>query len=476
MSSDTSAMLLNETGGALDRVVGFETEYGFCAEYTNREGEQVIYSFPESSSNPQGMPPFKLNQFDNYGNRKYMDIGPHPEFSTAEETDFLGAAHRIIIGHLVVAKIWRENPPFVNGFQSKIHLLANNIDPKFETWGCHENYLASRQLEKEKYITPLAIHNLSRIVWAGSGVVLRSSRQSQFNFGLSERADHIWDVEHSGTTRSRPLVNLRDNPYADEKEFRRIHIICGDSVMSPFANALKMASTSIILRACEIGVDFSDLMPANPIKAIREISHDPKLQQKVELEDGRKFSGIDLQRAIRERAVKAAGKRHYMTAQEKEWAEKWGEVLDDLSVDPQRCLSRVDWVLKRASVERELEKADMKERSTFDVAQTKAFDFHRLLPDEGLGMKLLRSDKQFYESSPNNEVFEGNMPLPEKTRAKLRATLLRRIHQLGILSGASWNYLEIDNGKGATTLSMGDPSQSENEELMQKLEEFAKAA
>jgi peptide-methionine (S)-S-oxide reductase len=94
-------------------------------------------------------------------------------------------------------------------------------------------------------------------------------------FSVSQRAEHIWEGVSSATTRSRPIINTRDEPHADAERYRRLHVIVGDSNMSEYATFLKVGATSLLLRMLEDpdrGAAGHDL--ENPIRAIREISHD----------------------------------------------------------------------------------------------------------------------------------------------------------------------------------------------------------
>jgi proteasome accessory factor A len=61
---------------------------------------------------------------------------------------------------------------------------------------------------------------------------------------MSQRADHIWEGVSSATTRSRPIINTRDEPHADAERFRRLHVIAGDSNMSEYATYVKVGTTS----------------------------------------------------------------------------------------------------------------------------------------------------------------------------------------------------------------------------------------
>jgi proteasome accessory factor A len=78
----------------------------------------------------------------------------------------------------------------------------------------------------------------------------------------------------SATTRSRPIINTRDEPHADAEHYRRLHVIVGDSNMSETTTMLKVGSADLVLRMIEAGVVQRDLTLENPIRAIREISHD----------------------------------------------------------------------------------------------------------------------------------------------------------------------------------------------------------
>lgn len=326
----------------------------------------------------------------------------------------------------------------------KTSLLANTCNPAGSSWASHENLLARRELAVGDYVDALAAHNLSRIVWAGAGHVQPTGSNGGFRFCLSEKADHIWEVANDLTTRSRPLVNLRDIPYADHERFRRIHGTTGETVFSPVVNALRLASTSIVLRACEVGASFDDLMPFNPIRAIRTISNDPTLKAVVELVDGRTITGLELQRELAERSIRVASEVDNLTTQEEIWAIKWLRLLDDLEEDPQKCAKRVDWVVKSNLIERELSASRPDGVSDYSVAAAKAADYHRVLPGEGAGMRLIR--KGFFENSPTADQLDYGLPLADNTRARLRAGAIKRLQEMGANFGVSWEVIKIHYG------------------------------
>ena len=111
-------------------------------------------------------------------------------------------------------------------------------------------------------------------------------------YSVSQRAEHIWEGVSSATTRSRPIINTRDEPHADAERFRRLHVIVGDSNMSETTTLLKVASADLVLQMIEEGVVMRDLTMENPIRAIREISHDMTGRRTVRLANGREASAL----------------------------------------------------------------------------------------------------------------------------------------------------------------------------------------
>src|SRR2546425_674112 len=82
-----------------------------------------------------------------------------------------------------------------------------------------------------------------------------------------QRAEHIWESVSSATTRSRPIINTRDEPHADAERFRRLHVIVGDSNMSETTTLLKVGATDLVLRMIEAGAIMRDLTLDNAIRA-----------------------------------------------------------------------------------------------------------------------------------------------------------------------------------------------------------------
>src|SRR5207249_8918138 len=103
------------------------------------------------------------------------------------------------------------------------------------------------------------------------------------------------------------IITTRDEPHADADRFRRLHVIVGDSNMSEYTTFLKVGATSIVLRMLEEDTrPWRDLTLENPIRAIREISHDVTCRRRVRLANGRELSAIEIQTEYLNRALRFA--------------------------------------------------------------------------------------------------------------------------------------------------------------------------
>ncbi len=424
---DAPIIITDALGIAIDPIGGFDTEYGFSARYHKR---------PIAAESLLGVP--AVGRFYADGSRRYVDH-THPEFATAEDIDYLHAAWRVLIGHIIMANMLSEGAEQYPGIDLK--LFANVTDGKDDAWGAHQSVLAPRTLSPEDYIPALAVHNLSRIVWSGAGLVVRNLKSPRgFDYHLSERADSMRSVSSLDTTSNRGLVNTRDEPLANWSRYRRIHDISGESIFSSRMMALKLASAVMVLKACGFGARYEDILPYDPVVAMRLISRDPTLQTKVATPSGN-FTGIELQEKTLETTVGAIAARH-MTEQDRKFKAIWESTLamlkeDPLSVDSQK---QHDWAKKLSIIEKAMSKANAK-RSEADIAEIIWLAYSQLLPKFGFGMNAVMNG-EFVDSPPREmleEVQNGGPGLvPPETRAKLRGNVLARLRR---------DHIELDEGK-----------------------------
>ena len=69
----------------------------------------------------------------------------------------------------------------------------------------------------------------------------------------SQRADYIVNDFFEWVQHNRAIINTRDEPLADPTQYRRIHLLVGDSNLSEIATALKMGTTGLVLQLIEDG-------------------------------------------------------------------------------------------------------------------------------------------------------------------------------------------------------------------------------
>lgn len=326
------------------RVHGLETEYGLSARVQTRHGwrrlgtdeaAQVLFA-------PVVQEHSATNTFLRNGGRLYLDVGSHPEYATAECSSLLDLVTQDAAGDLICDQLCSRAVQKLagEGITARISLFKNNTDSHGNSYGSHENYQIARAVGLEKVVHGLTPFLVTRQLIAGAGKWVSSPRGGHFE--LSQRAHHMWDPMSSATTRTRPMVNTRDEPHADPNRFRRLHVIVGDSNLSRSTVWLKFGATELVLRALEDGVVFDDLALVDPGVAIRQVSADVTGRASVEGRNG-PLTALGVQRAIWERVAEFCADDPQLVSSHA----LWGEVLDAVA-DRRlaRVATRIDWVIK----------------------------------------------------------------------------------------------------------------------------------
>src|ERR1700761_1159667 len=333
------------------RIFGLENEYGVtCTFHGQRRlspDEVARYLFRRVVSWGRSSNVFLRN-----GARLYLDVGSHPEYATPECDSLASlvthdkAGERILEGLVADA----EKRLHEEGIAGDIYLFKNNTDSAGNSYGCHENYLVGRHGEFSRLADVLIPFLVTRQLICGAGKVLQTPRGAVYC--LSQRAEHIWEGVSSATTRSRPIINTRDEPHADAERYRRLHVIVGDSNMNESTTLLKVGTADLVLRMIENGVTFRDLTLENPIRAIREISHDLTGTRSVRLAAGRGASALEIQREYYNRAVEFVEQNGSDAATDRV-IELWGRTLDAIESENLSLIDRdIDWATKLTLIER----------------------------------------------------------------------------------------------------------------------------
>ena len=448
------------------RIFGLETEYGVTCAADDGRGlsadEVARYLFRKVVAWGRSSNVFLKN-----GSRLYLDVGSHPEYATAECDDVRQlVAHdrggeRILEGLVAVA----QQRLVHEGLPGRIHLFKNNTDSAGNSYGCHENYLVRRHGDFGHLSDVLVPFLISRQVLTGAGKVLATPRGA--TYCLSQRADHIWEAVSSATTRSRPIINTRDEPHADAEHYRRLHVIVGDSSMSETTTMLKVGSTDLILRMVEAGVPLRDMALENPIRAIREISHDMTGLHLVQMANGRTATAVDLQEEYLARAKEFLAVNLDPTPAVKQVVDLWERGLLALRTGDLTLVDReLDWVIKWRILNRYrdkhgLELADPR-IARLDLA------YHDISRTEGL-YNLLAARGMVERVTTDLQVFEATAVPPQTTRAKLRGDFVRRAQEARRDYTVDWVHLKL-NDQAQRTVLCKDPFRSVDERVERLIE------
>jgi proteasome accessory factor A len=442
------------------RIVGLENEYGVTCTLRGQrrlspdEVARVLFrrvvSWGRSS-----------NVFLENGARLYLDVGSHPEYATPEcdTTEDLVAhdkAGERILESLVGAAEARLRDEGVRGV---VYLFKNNTDSAGNSYGCHENYLTSRRDDFSHYAQVLIPFLVTRQIFAGAGKVLQTARGAVFC--ISQRAEHIWEGVSSATTRSRPIINTRDEPHADAERFRRLHVIVGDSNMSEYATFLKVATTSFMLRMLEDpSVVLRDMTLEDPIRAIREISHDATCRRKVRLANGREVSALDVQSEYLTRALRYARQRG-ATPSEQMALDMWQHCIETIEKDPLLLDRECDWVIKHNLVEQ------YRERNGLSLGHPRIalldLQYHDVSRRRGIFYRLQERGQtdRVVSDAAINEAMEKP---PSTTRAHLRGEFIRRAKERRRDFTVDWVHLKL-NDQTQRTVLLKDPFRSHDERV-----------
>jgi len=372
------------------------------------------------------------------GSRYYVDHA-HPEYSSPECLD----ARSVVIWdkageRILEASIHAAQAIVAEG--ERVFIYKNNSDGKGNSYGCHENYLVSRQVPFPQLVKHLTPFFVSRQVFTGSGKVGAENGAETVDYQISQRAD-FFEVEVGlETTFKRPIINTRDEPHADPERYRRLHVIVGDANMAELSTYLKVGTTSLLLKMIEDDFINDDFSLAEPVRSMRTVSHDPTCRAVVELAEGRSITAIDLQWEYLRLAKKYAQDNDSSSVDE-DVLLQWESVLEGLEADPMSLATKLDWVAKLHLLEAYRDRDDL----PWDHSKLKMIDlqYHDVRRDKGLYYKLVSSGKIDRLVRDEEIDYAVDHP-PEDTRAYFRGECLRRFSPK--IVAASWDALIFDTG------------------------------
>ena len=370
------------------------------------------------------------------GARLYVDHA-HPEYSTPECTNPLDVVAWDKAGEQVMrraADLVAETPG-----ASPILLYKNNIDNKGASYGSHENYLMRRDVPFARIVEHLTPFFVSRQVVCGAGRVGRQQDGSEHGFQISQRADYFEVRVGLETTLKRPIINTRDEPHADPGRYRRLHVIIGDANLSEISTFLKMGTSALVMEMIEAGYLTSPVL-ADPVQDLHAISHDPSLQYKVELDDGRQMTAVELQwEYFRQARDFVASGETPGDEQTPEVLRRWESVLTKLERDPMECRDELDWVAKLDLLE------SYRERDGLGWEHPKLglidLQYADVRPEKGLYHRLVRTGRM-QRLITDETVASAVEDPPVDTRAYFRGRCLQKFPK--DVAAASWDSVIFD--------------------------------
>src|ERR1700738_4188761 len=444
--------------GKMDRIVGIETEYGCLATEGGPHGSAEIwpakvknYLFRKAAAGtidlhyrdyeePPGNGGFLLN-----GGRLYLDMG-HIEYASPECLHL----HDLVSYDLAGDQLLQSSLEAL-GAAGHVSFIKNNVDHHTgATFGCHENYL----MKREAQFTPPVLGTLlsflaTRQIFTGAGRVGQANPlafdfeppqpEARIDFQLSQRADHIVNDIYQWVQFNRAIINARDEPLADYRKYRRLHLLIGDSNMSPFATALKVGTTVCVLTLLEENLLPTHIALRDAVIATREISRDPGGKWLVEMDDGTRQDALDIQYQFLEYA------HHHLFGMDKEteWSlESWSFTLDAIRNKPELLIGGVDWISKKWLLNAFMEEEGLSWQDPW--LQSLDLEYHNVNPSKGL----------FFALKPAKAIGEFNSAVrredsirtpPQNTRAKGRSRAVAQFQKRDLPYIINWDSIALES-------------------------------
>ena len=400
------------------------------------------------------------------GARYYVDHA-HPEYSCPEVTNPRDLVIHEKAGERIVEISRREATTLLPSGATML-VYKNNSDRKGNSYGSHENYLMDRRTSFKQIVEHLLPFFATRQVYAGAGKVGSENRSHPCSYQISQRADFFETEVALDTMVKRPIINTRDEPHADREKYRRLHVIVGDSNMSEYTIYLRNGVTAIVLQMIEDGAIHKDLVLRDPVKAIKQVSHDPSCKLELQLDSGKKMTAVQIQQEFLDLALSyTSGGGH------PDWVAdvlaKWGDALEGLARDPMELSEKIDWVIKKAMIEGFMDRKGL----DWESSQVSMLDlqYHDSRPDKGLYFMLERQGRAL-RIVTDEEIIAAIHTPPEDTRAYFRGECLRRFPSQ--VFGVNWDSISFADGdEPIKRVMMAEPlkgSRKHVEELLDRSE------
>ena len=441
------------------RVGGLETEFGLVC--VRADGSRALE--PEEAARELFRPVVAMGRSSNVflrnAARLYLDVGSHPEYATAECDDWWDLVAQDRAGERIFAELTAQADARLAeaGQDARIHLLKNNVDSAGNAFGSHENYLVDRRGEftrLPRYLLPFLV---TRQIVTGAGGVApavpgEAGEGAGAQFVFSRRSDHMWEAVSSATTRTRPIINTRDEPHGDANLYRRLHVIVGDSTMSEVSTHLRFATTDLVLRAIESGRALPELGLADDIAAIRAVARDLTGAAPLPTAGGGTTTALEVQQRWLDHVADLA------EGEETEVLEAWQKALDAVRTgDRTWAAQNLDWAIKERLF------TQVRERRGIDLEDPAIerldLAYHDIDPARGVFFALQRRGLA-PAILPEVRIERARTIAPTTTRAHLRGQVVTAAQEHGVDHVVDWTTLRLTR-RGAMPVQVMDPFATE---------------
>jgi proteasome accessory factor A len=215
-----------------------------------------------------------------------------------------------------------------------------------------------------------------------------------------------------------------------------------------------------LLQMIERDVVFRDLTLENPIRAIREVSHDTACTRKLRLANGRELSALDIQWEYLDRAMRFARSPGF-PSEVQAAVDRWEHLLTGLEKDPMTLDREVDWVMKYKLLEHYSTKRDiplsdpkisMMDLAYHDVDRRRGLYY--MLENAGLADRIVTDE----------QIADSVVRAPQTTRARLRGAFIKAAKARKRDFTVDWVHLKL-NDQAQRTVMCKDPFKSEDERV-----------
>ena len=486
---------------ALPKIIGSETEFGLTVQndrgfdsiatslllvnsYSADPSPRLLWDYDqeeplvdargfehdETCEVPDQQDNMALNKILNNGARFYVDHA-HPEYSTPECSNVLDLLRYEKAGERILNRSCAgANQLLPSGHT--IIIYKNNSDRKGSSYGYHENYLLDRRTPFQLLAEHLMPFLVTRQIYSGAGKVGSENGAAPVPYQISQRADFFETEMGLDTMVKRPIINTRDEPHANRDRYRRLHVIIGDANMSEYTTYLKVGTTLLVLEMIEEGFLPAPLALRNPVRALRDVSHDLTCKLSLPMRNGTMMTAIDIQRCFWEAAQRYVETHADCHPTYPGVVREWGTVLDRLAADPMDLNREIDWVMKMHLLRNYMDRRG----SDWDDPRIAMMDlqYHDIRPEKSL-YAILERNGVARRMLGEAEIVRAVDEPPEDTRAYFRGQCLKKFkHQI---FGVNWDSISFNVGDGPIKrIMMEEPLRGTKSHVQHLLERSETAA